>query len=727
MTHQSSVPARNRNREPRARRRRLAGGALATAGVIGLTVTAAPPGEGSPYWLGAAGAGRHPAARSQETPSTAVVTGGGIVTLITGDRVRVTTYGDGRVVATMLPGSAHDGRAVKAIHTNNATYVIPWLPTRERARLDASLFNIAALLASQGEYVAVTVAFAPGVRPHAVPGLMLDASHARVRPDGSTLVPAHYVTTTAGVPDSPSALRGVESIELPSGMPAMVTPGARTHLLTINVSDRHGDPLSSGDAFVQNVDDGDVFSAPITITNGVGTVSVPEGNYAVLSGTFTRLIVAPDFAVEADTEISMSVASATVHPTESLSGYRASDTTVTFIRDAATHGGIGESFLSSGGFPFRLQPVPAHLDHGSAHSAVGASMGAADGSSTMAYLKDFRNGVPKSMSFRHDESEFAVVPQRFHANGPAGTHTSEAVSFAPFEFFGLEVAYDVPVPGERTLLLQGDPRLRWSQDFDAIVTRDGPLASLSKLSRYTPGDALPVNFAHGPVGPGLEAAYDQARTGPFCILCRKGNDVRGFTPLFSGAGTAMFGLLFEPDMGSWKLTHGGTTLDSGTNFLAPHVTLPAVSQAYGLTATSHPSDPSWQLSTTVRDVWRFRSGSGDAVIPLLMPSYVPRTALDGSLRPGHVRWPLDFGNLGPVNSAVTKAAVSLSTDGGKTWHHATVSRVERNSFAVTYDNPEATGSAKSMSLRVTATDAAGRTVTETAIDAYRLTKAAATP
>lgn len=726
MTHQSSVLAPNRDREPRARRRRLAGGALTTAGVIGLAVAAAPPGEGSPYGLDAAGAGRHLAAQSQETPSTAVVTGGGIATLITGDRVRVTTYSDGRAVATMLPGSPHHGHAVKAIHTNNASYVIPWLPIRERARLDASLFNVTALLASPGDDIAVTVTFAPGTRPHAVPGLTLDASHARVTPDGSTLVPAHYATTGAGIPDLPSTLSGVESIDLPSGTPAAVPPGARTHLLTINVSDRQGDPLASGDAFVQNVDDGGAFSALIIITNGVGTVSVPEGNYAVLSGTFTRLIVAPDFAVVADTEISMNVASATVHPTESLSGYRASDTTVTFVRDAATHGGIGESFLSSRGFPFRLQPVPAHLDHGSAHSAVGASMGATDGSSTMAYLKDFRRGVPKSLRFRHDESEFAVVPQRFHANGPAGTHTSEAVSFAPFEFFGIEFAYDVPVPGERTLLLQGDPRLRWSQDFDAIVTRDGPLASLSKLSRYTPGGALPVNFAHGPVGPGLEAAYDHVRTGPFCLLCRRGDLVHGFMPLFSGAGTAMEGLLWEPDMGSWKLTHARTTLDSGTNFLAPHVRLPAARQTYGLTATSHPSDPSWQLSTTVNDVWRFQSGNGDAVIPLLMPSYVPRTALDGTLRPGHVRWPLDFGNLGPVDSAVTHASVSLSTDGGRTWHRATVTRVDRNSFAVTYENPEGTGSAESMSLRVSATDVAGRTVTETAIDAYRLTSADAT-
>lgn len=701
---------------------------MTTAGVIGLAMVAAPTGQASPYRPTVSGAAHPTALQSHETASGAVVTGGGVVTLVTGDRVRVTNYGHGRTVGAILPGSPHLGHPVKAVHTNDASYVIPWLPVSQRMKLDTSMFNVTALLGQQGSRVDVDVRFSPGVRPHAVPGLDLDIAQARHAAGGSTVVPGHYSPSTSGVAFSPSALRGVSSIELPAGRPAAVPPGSRTHLLTVHVSDRHGDPLASGEAWVQNVDDGAVFSAPIAIVDGIGMVSVPEGDYAVLAGTFTRLIVEPDFAVDADTDISMSLASATVHPTESVPGYRASDSTVTFVRDAARHGGFGESFLSFGGFPFKLQPVQAHLAHGTANSAVSASLGATDGSSTMAYVKDFRAGVPSSLSFRHDESDFAMVPQRFHANNPAGIRTSEAVSFAPWEFLGFEVSYDVPVPGERTVLLQGDPRLRWSQDFDAITPHgaDLRLATLDKTSRYTPGLALPVNFAHGPVGPGLEAAYDHARTGPLCILCRRGDDLRGFMPLFSGAGSGMFGFLSEPDMGSWQLTHGRTTLDSGTILVAPHVTLPPESQTYGLTATSQPGVRSWQMSTTVTDVWRFRSSTGDAVIPLLMPSYVPRTALDGTLRPGHVRWPLDFGNLGPADAAVTHASVSLSTDGGRTWHRATVTRVDRNSFAVTYDNPAPSRSQKFMSLRVSGTDTAGRTVTETAIDAYRLTTSGTT-
>jgi len=343
--------------------------------------------------------------------------------------------------------------------------------------------------------------------------------------------------------------------------------------------------------------------------------------------------------------------------------------------------------------------------------------------STLAYPKDYQAGVPASMSYAHTRSDFAVVPQRFFANTPAGTRYSDAISFAPFEIFGFAFGYLVDVPGVRTVLLQGNRHLRWIQDFDATMPRGRAfkLATLTKDSFYTPGAASPVNFAHGPVGPGLEAGYDRGSTGPFCLLCRHGNQLRGGLPLFSGAGTAMSGLLWNPDMGGWTLRHGYHVLASGHYVLAPDVSLPADAQTYTLTASSHPGTSGWQLSTTVTDSWRFTSAAGDGVIPLLMASYLPRTTLAGTLPPGPVSWPLDFGNLGPADAAVSKATVSLSTDGGHTWRPATVTRTDRNSFAASYPNPAATGTNRYLSVRVTGLDAAGRTVTETAIRAYRLT------
>lgn len=733
-----SAPTRKHLQPRRASRSRRSGGvALATAAALALALLSAPPGAASPATGAGAvdgpGASGTTTLRSQETPGGSVVTGGGIVTLVTGDRVRVTTYSDGTNTAAILPGSPHFGRAVNIVDTPDGSYVIPRLPVRERMKLDTSLFNVSALLRQPGDEVAMTVTFAEEVVPHAVPGLVLDRSSTHRTPDGSTVVAAHYSASSSGATAAPGALRGVALVTLPTGRPAAAPAGYRMHTLTVHVVNRQGNPVRFEQAWVQNVDDAALFTQPFYILQGVGKVSVPAGNYAVFAGNFASLLIEPDFAVDADTSLAMSLSDATVKPSESVVGYRPTDTSFGAVRSSEKHGSFSALFVSDR-YGVRVQPVPASLPHGDVRSAVGGTLARADEfsggfppaiPSTLAYTKDARAGIPHAMAFAHGKEDFAIVPQRFHANNPAGTRFTYVTSLAAFEFFVFAFGYQVRVPSVRTVWLQGSSALTWIQDFDATKPsgRDFKLASLTKQSRYTPGTARPVSFAHGPVGPGLEAAYDNNVSGPTCVLCRDGLLLHGYIPLFSGAGTAMSGLLWNPEMGSWSLRRGFTTLASGHFGIAPSVRLPAGSQTYTLSASSHPGVPAWQLSTRVSDAWTFTSGAAKAAIPLLMASYVPRTALNGSLPPGRTTFPLDFGNLGPTDATVTHARVQYSTDGGRTWRDATVTRVDKNSFGVTYTNPAASGTAAYASLRVTGVDAAGRSVTETAINAYRLVTA----
>jgi hypothetical protein len=706
--------------------------ALATAAITSLALVSAPTGNATPLpspALAQRSGTTGPSVRSHETASTAVVTGGGIVTLVTGDRVRVTMYSDGRSQAVILPGSPHFGRPVNTVRTPNASYVIPWLPLRERMRLDVSLFNVTALLGRQGHEIKVSVRFAPGVRTHAVPGLDLDSGHAQATSDGSTVVAAHYSTSTTGVDSAPAAWRGVSSVTLPGGGTGATPTTYRLHTLTIHVVSKQGGPVRFEQAWVINMDNGRLFLQPLYIIKGVGKISVPTGNYAVVAGSFIDVLMKTDIAVRAATTVDMSLADATVRPAERVPGRAVTDAGLDLTAIPDGGGGFGFS-IGSDHFVAHVQPVSKVQQHGAIWSTVSgtfapASQVPAQIYRSLAYTKDYRRGVPSSMSFTHPRADFAIVPQKFYANGPTGTRSTFVFSFAPFEFFGFATGYEVRVPSARTVWLQGSVHLTWDQSYNAIESfgRDFKIATLDKISTYTRGAARPVSFAHGPVGPGLEAAYDRGSTGPFCILCRRGDNVRGFLPLFSGAGTAMLGVLWAPSMGSWRLSHGFHTWGSGHIVVTPHTTLPPDSQRYTLTASSHPGSSDWQLSTKVSDVWRFTSGTADAVLPLLMPSYLPRTALNGTLRPGHVRWPLDFGNLGPADAPVTTATVSLSTNGGHTWRPATVTRVDKNSFAVTYTNPASSGSPAYMSLRVTGTDSAGRTVSETAIRAYRLVPA----
>ena len=89
-------------------------------------------------------------------------------------------------------------------------------------------------------------------------------------------------------------------------------------------------------------------------------------------------------------------------------------------------------------------------------------------------------------------------------------------------------------------------------------------------------------------------------------------------------------------------------------------------------------------------------------------------------------FPVTFDNLGPVDARVASASVSWSVD-GTAWHAAAVKRVDGNTFRVSYTNPAATASHPYLSLRLSAKDQAGRSVTENVEHAYLLPKGHARP
>jgi hypothetical protein len=66
-------------------------------------------------------------------------------------------------------------------------------------------------------------------------------------------------------------------------------------------------------------------------------------------------------------------------------------------------------------------------------------------------------------------------------------------------------------------------------------------------------------------------------------------------------------------------------------------------------------------------------------------------------------------------SKITNATLQVSYDNGKTWHNATLTRTGANQFHGSYTAPATAG----VSLRVTARDAQGATVTETIPNTYQ--------
>jgi Neuraminidase (sialidase) len=93
---------------------------------------------------------------------------------------------------------------------------------------------------------------------------------------------------------------------------------------------------------------------------------------------------------------------------------------------------------------------------------------------------------------------------------------------------------------------------------------------------------------------------------------------------------------------------------------------------------------------------------------------VQNMALDGSAPPGLQLVRIFVGHLQHARAArVIRAAMQVSFDGGKTWHHARVVGRDGSYTAVFAAPPGAR-----VTLRTSAADAAGGSVTETITSAY---------
>jgi len=90
-------------------------------------------------------------------------------------------------------------------------------------------------------------------------------------------------------------------------------------------------------------------------------------------------------------------------------------------------------------------------------------------------------------------------------------------------------------------------------------------------------------------------------------------------------------------------------------------------------------------------------------------------ALSGDTRPGRQVLHVRAGHLQLVKPIkVTRASVSVSVDGGKTWHPATITG-QGGRYTATFTAPAGV----EVSLRTRAADAAGGAITETITNAYR--------
>ena len=142
---------------------------------------------------------------------------------------------------------------------------------------------------------------------------------------------------------------------------------------------------------------------------------------------------------------------------------------------------------------------------------------------------------------------------------------------------------------------------------------------------------------------------------------------------------------------------------------------------YELVYATHRAGGFWQHSTETETRWRFTSqhpSEEHEPLPLINVDYDLRLSSLNTAPPG----PFSFGVAfrlapGAAPSPVRDVSVETSWDGGGSWSPAST-RCKLGSCTVQVRNSRS-GSA---SLRITASDAAGRSVVQTVLDAYGVSR-----
>jgi hypothetical protein len=267
---------------------------------------------------------------------------------------------------------------------------------------------------------------------------------------------------------------------------------------------------------------------------------------------------------------------------------------------------------------------------------------------------------------------------------------------------------DVPLPSVRTEFYNTDAQ--WNIVLFQVDPAD-PSAGRAifqggqRVFRRGHADRLAVN--HAPFGPSFPA--EQV---PWACRCADTVDV--FLPLLGdssgNAGTS------HVDAVDIKLFRDGQLAGQSQGEFFAAFPVPPEPAGYRLTAEATRSHP-FDTSTRVSAEWTFRSGHADVDVPLPLSAIVFSPELDQTnTAPAGQPFLVPVAFQPPNSTELVRPhrlAVDVSFDEGRTWQRADVLA----NLAVLLHHP---ADATSVSLRATATDRDGNTVTETLIRAYKL-------
>jgi len=698
------------------------------------------------------------------------------VLLANGDRLVIRPGPDGRRAIALQPAPGSGplvGLSEGNLDEIVPAYAVPYLGHG----LDASLFDLGRLLrAETGGDLPVQVRFA-GRQP-ALPGVTIT----RWRPGSGTgyLTPSSARIFGAAVErqaraDYARASYGADGLfagGVDIALAGTAAPAARArpdfvmHALNVTASNMQGKPDTGGYVVVVNAGDWRKFGDPDEVYSafyrGTARYSVPAGHYWAIAdfanNTFTsqRLVVLPQFTVQGRTT--------TVHTSE-----RAATSKITMVtpRRAAlqlvtlniVRGGLfgtSATYQAVGfGGPLWVSPTTRKPTVGTLRTYTSAQLTSPAKAAGIPYAYNLAYagpaGVIPGQHFDVSAAGLATVNESYYQDVRS---TGAWMTFGGFPAVSGSVAALVAplrLPGRQVQYMSAGPYIVWSSSYFEFLNAFLTSGQNDTFRTYRPGQQLTEAWNQYPLHP---QPYVQllrggaARLDPQSPSAFRLGDALWLYPIpFSDNQLGHTGAGLSPGpgvrlTGSYAIYQNGVRIAQGNpaNGIPPvNVTRKLATIRFALSAgrwgTSFPESPAsqtvwtWrsarQLAATVPPGWfciyvyvgnQFKPTRRCSVQALLTLDYDVRAlALNGTAPAGPQVIDLNVGHQQLAKAApITGASAQVSYNDGQTWQPATTTSSGGGNFRITFTAPAGVDP----TLRVSAMDAAGSSITETIIRAY---------
>lgn len=678
---------------------------------------------------------------SGAVPIAASVSSARTVTLITGDRVTLTPMPDGPPGVSVQPRPG-GSTAFVTERGGGDLYVIPADAQPFLGRqLDVSLFDVS-VMDSAGRIPVVLSGSAP-------PGVVLtDRTHGYVAPESAAeFGAALHRDAVAGVSGAP-VLGGVTQLARSDAVaPPVVQPQFVMKTLRINTVGLTGDPVDIGTIVVLNTDDGRKYATlrPLATVGGEVRISVPVGHYAVSAlfnavenGTFVeRLAQLADVTVRQDTAVTLDA--------------RAAGTPVSVDVPRPTQlAALGVQYVRQdeprtfrAGVGVLINPAVAAIDVQPTKSArsgeltysVQAHRDSPPGAATpYAYdIKLVGHTVPADEHFRVRSGDLATIRANYYSDVPSWQVVPTRIAALTSDLVHIGFGTPTPAPGRRVEYVSADPAITY---FDSVTPQGTSTPMTDGGRKYRPGTVSTVDWMRGPRAPGFGAATRDTAGVWTCPACREGDHI---ALQLSGLIDSVPGHAMGPDYGPGRVWDAQFSIAENGKVLLDWpgifgITLPASGPSgdYDLTYDQTTQAPWSTHSQRSHSEWTFHSQRPTentvpatwvcpddepgpcAAVPLLVADYVLPQALDGTVVPGRATMAVTFRHAsGAPRIPIQSAAVEVSFDDGQTWTRTALAATGGGRYLARWTNL----AGAHLSVRVTARDAAGATLTQSVLDA----------